>query len=288
MHTSRMQTDLTRIRSAAQRRADLFLVIVVAGALTLAIGSVVEDPGALPADAFASVNGEALPGSQLEDVLLQLGEQLGRPPGPAERAEVVARLVDEELLLQQGLALGLARAETRLRSQLVQEVIRHAVAESAAAPVEDAELADFFERHAAYFRRPDSFRIERFTFADLADARRAASGHTLALEQGQRDSSLPATALTEARWRDYLGSSLSARVAALPDGGVLLEQREGSAPAVLRLGARVSGTLPGMADIRPQVEAEFRRRRDEKALESYVTRLRRDARIITEGGDDSP
>jgi hypothetical protein len=46
--------------------------------------------------------------------------------------------------------------------------------------------------------------------------------------------------------------------------------------------------LPGMADIRPQVEAEFRRRRDEKALESYVTRLRRDARIITEGGDDSP
>lgn len=288
MHTSRMQNDSTRIRSASARRADLLLVIVVVAAVTLAIGSVVEDAGSLPAGAFASVNGEALPESQLQDVLLRLREQLGRSPGPAEREEVVARLVDEELLLQQGLALGLARADTRLRSQLVQDVIRHAVAESAAASVEDGELAEFLERHSAYFRRPDGFRIERLTFADVVDARRAASGDTRALARGQRDSSLPASVLTEARWRDYLGSSLSARLVALPVGGLLLEHPEAPAPAVLRLVARERGALPELADIQSQVEAEFRRRRDEKALEAYVMRLRRDARIITEGGDDPP
>lgn len=279
-----MQTESSRPRSAGARRADALLVVVVAASIVLATGAVVEDAGTVPAGSFARVNGEALPAAQLDAILSRLGDQAGQPPGDAERREVISRLVDEELLLQQGLALGLVRADTRLRSQLIQEVIRQATAESAASPVEDAELRDFLQRNAGYFRRPDTFRIEGYRFASASHAGRAAEGDAAALASGSRDTTLPETALTEARWRDHLGSSLAARIVSLPEGGLFLAD----GARVFRLAGRSAGGVPGFAEIRPQVEAEFRRRRDEDALRRYVARLREDARIVTQGGDAGP
>ena len=287
MHTSVMTSDNSTNPGSRSRRADVLLCAVVAVAVALAIGGVVDDAGSLPANAVASVNGQTLSRAELDPLLRRLGDQLGHAPDPSEREEVIARLVDEELLLQQGLALGLARADARLRSQLVQEVIRQAVAAGSAAPVEESELADFVERNAGYFRRPDTFRIERRVFTDQREADRAAAGDDAAFARGQRDPALPATPLAEARWRDYLGSSLAARAVALPVGGSIGEPTASGGVSVLRLLARDSGGFPALAEIRPQVEAEFRRRRDEETLARYVARLRKDARVITESGTSS-
>ena len=87
-----MQTEPASTPDTRARRADIVLAFVVAVAVMLAIGSVVEDAASLPEGAFASVNGEALPGAQLQSVLLRLGEQLDHPPGAAERAEAEGRI----------------------------------------------------------------------------------------------------------------------------------------------------------------------------------------------------
>lgn len=279
-----METDPIPAPNVSKRRADILLVAVVAGAVAVAIGGVAEDSGSLAPGSFARVNGESLPVSQLETILARLAEQSGHTPRAAERAEVIARLVDEELLLQQGLALGMVRADTRLRSQLVQEVINQAIAGNAAIPVQDADLRDFLMRNAGYFRQPDTFRIERYGFGSAAAAASAVAGDAAALAEGQRDDALPATALTESRWRDHLGSSLAARLAALPVSS-LLPDGEGHA---LRLVERIPGRLPDLDSIRPQVEAEFRRRRDEDTLRRYVERLRRDASIVVAEGEHAP
>lgn len=279
-----MQTEPARTPDTRSPRADVFLLGVVLIALVVAIGSVVEDAGSLPDDAFAVVNGEALPMAQLDTLLQRLETQLGHVPGSAEREEVIARLVDEELLLQQGLALGLARADTRLRSQLIQDVIGQAVSASAATPVDDAALNDFLQRNAGYFRQPGTFGVERYRFDQEVDAETAARGDQAALARGVRDTALPTTLLTESRWRDYLGSSLAARLVSLPAGGIILWRDASGAASVIRLVNRVEGATPGLDDIRPQVEAEYRRRRDEDALRRYVERLRRDAKIITAEG----
>ena len=66
----------------------------------------------------------------------------------------------------------------------------------------------------------------------------------------------------------------------------LILEREGK--TLLRLAERVPARRPELAEIRPQVEAEFRRRRDEETLRLYVQRLRRDARIVTTEGGQLP
>jgi hypothetical protein len=270
-----------------RRAAELFLVLVVGIAVAVALAGVVEDADSLPEGAFASVNGQARPREQLDVLLVRLGEQLGHTPARDERAEVVARLVDEELLLQQGLALGLARQDSRLRSQLVQEVIRQVVAQSSAAPVEEAALAEFLAQNPGYFRRPAQYRVERRIFEDIALARRALQGDAAAVAQGVLDVAVPAAFLGEARLRDYLGSPRATAVAALTPGEGLLEPRSLGGASVLRLIARESGGTPVLAAIRMQVESEYRRRRDEAALADYVARLRRDARLVVEGEEPS-
>jgi hypothetical protein len=282
MHTARMQTEPHAKPQQRRRAREIFLVLVVGIAVAVALAGVVEDAGTLPEGAFASVNGQALPLEQLDVLLARLGEQLGHTPARAERAEVIARLVDEELLLQQGLALGLARQDSRLRSQLVQEVIRQVVAQSATASVDEVALTEFLAQNAGYFRRPAQYRVERRIFEDRALAQRALQGDAAALVQGVVDVELPGSLLGEARLRDYLGSALAARIAALASGEGVLEPRARGA-AVLRLVTREPAATPVLAEIRTQVESEYRRRRDEAALADYVARLRRDARLVLEG-----
>ena len=281
MHTPVMESEPPTTRNVVARRADIALVLLVAAAVVLAIAGVAENAGRLPPGAFASVNGQSLPLSQLDSVLARLGDQLGHEPGSAERAEVVARLVDEELLLQQGLVLDMVRADTRLRSQLVQGVISQAISEASAAPVDDDELRRFLASNEGYFRRPDGLRIERYRFSDPAVAARALAGDANALALGERDTTLPSGMLTGSRWRDYLGSTLADRVVSLPVGAVAAEVDTARSSGVLRLVERIAGGVPPLEVIRPQVEAEFRRRRDEEALRRYVERLRSGARIIT-------
>lgn len=277
-----MQTQPHAQPRKRRRAAEIFLVLVVGIAVAVALAGVVEDAGTLPEGAFASVNRQALPREQLDVLLVRLAEQLGHTPARAERAEVIARLVDEELLLQQGLALGLARQDSRLRSQLVQEVIRQVVAQSAGEPVDEAALTEFLAQNAGYFRRPAQYRVERLFFEDAALAQRALQGDAAALAQGAVDIELPGSLLGEARLRDYLGSPLAARIAALAPGELVREPRSGGA-AVLRLVAREAGGTPVLSAIRTQVESEYRRRRDEAVLADYVARLRRDARVVLEG-----
>lgn len=274
--------DTTPPRS---RVPDALLTLLVCGAIALALSGVVDSAASLPPGAAASVNGEPVPRAKLDALLAGLSGQLDQPPGAAERAEVLARLVDEELLLQQGLALGLVRADARLRSQIVQEVIRQAVAEGAAQPVEEAALRAFHARNAGYFRRPTRVLLRCLRFDDAQVAERYAAAPQGQLPPGARtDATLPQGEIAEAKLRDYLGSPLAARVFALAPGAALLEPLPGGGARVFVAVSRIESEAAPFEAVRAQVESEYRRRRDEDALRAYVARLRSEATVLLDAG----
>jgi hypothetical protein len=256
---------------------DSVLLLLVSAALLLALSGAIDSDAMLPEGAVAIVNGQPIGDALLAMRIQAVERQLRRPASAVERAEILARLIDEELLLQQGLALELPRKDARLRSQIVQEAIAQAVAESAAMPVSEEELQRFFDDNRPYFARPAVYRVWRFEFADAAAAGDAAADPAGLLDGhlGRRDPLLPDAALSEASLRDYLGASLSAKVVRLQAGAVL---RQGET-SVLLLRERIEAGAPALAAIRTQVENEFRRRRDEQALAAQVTALRDAARL---------
>jgi hypothetical protein len=292
MMDNELQSDAAPRPALRRRTGDLALLAAVVGAVVLALGGVVEDAAELPDDAVAVVNGQVLGREAFEAMLGRLAAQSGQAPATSERSALLSRLIDEELLLQQGLALGVPRAEGRVRSQIVQEVIRQAVAVSAGQPVDEAELLAFHAANAAYFRRNARLRVARLDFASReaagefsALAAREGSEAALAAHRAARNPLLPDTLLDEPRLGDRLGAGLAARVAALEAGGVLIELREGGGASVLVLRERQPAIEPPLAEIRAQVETEFRRRRDEAALADYLRGLREQARIVRGEGD---
>jgi hypothetical protein len=269
----------------ALRPADTALLIAVIVAIALALAGISSDPARLPSGAVASVNGVVIDRASLQAYVDQLAIQLRRAPGAQERSAVLGRFIDEELLLQQGLVLDLPRKDSRLRAQIVQEVIRQSIAVGAQQPVGEQELLAFYRDTRDYFRRGPLFRVAQYDCPDRDTARAlvrelagGGDGHW-SREGVSRNDFVPDAWLPESKLRDYLGSDVVTRVASLAPGGALVDAREGATPRVLHLLAMQPARVPSLEEIRAQVESEFRRRRDEAALAVYMERLRSAARI---------
>jgi hypothetical protein len=278
----------SRPRSA--RFLDAALVLAVLAAIGLAVSGVAVNPAALPEGAVASVNGQPIARADFDALLGKVAAQLAHAPEPAERAEVLARMIDEELLIQRGLELGLVRREGRLRSLLVQEVMSQVLAGVRAQPVDDAELARFYALNAGYFARPAAFRVRRYDFADVAAAetlravlRPGAGTGELRASEAARNALLPDAPLPAAKLREYLGDALAERVTALAPGEGLVQPREDGGASVLVLLEAQTPLAPAFDRIHAEVEAEYRRRRDEEALAAYLASLREEARLVVGG-----
>lgn len=269
-------------------RLDALLLVAVIAAIALALSGVLEPGPQLPRDAVATVNGRAIGAGAFGAQLDAVAVQLERAPDASERAAILERVIDEELLLQQGLALELPRKDARLRAQLVQEVIRQALAQSASSSVTEDELRAFHDAHSGFFRQPAIYRVWRFDCRDATAARALQAGLGAGADpdpQGgcRRNALLPDAWLGAAKLGDLLGAQLASAVVALVPGETLLSER-GDGASVLLLLALAPAREPAFEQVRAQVETEFRRRADEAALAAYLERLRAGAELRIGGG----
>ena len=238
--------------------------LLVAGLLTGAglgaVGLTTGQRGGLPANAVARVNDRLISRDAfLRAVAAVAGERRGEL-SEADRRHILDRLVDEELLVQHGLALGLAEHDARLRDTMVSEVMVQATGAAAVTPLDD-ELRRFYAENQPFFAPATKLRLKAWRL----DA------------QGVRSEfvpPLPDALLPLAKVQTYLGPDLTARAAELPDsaptqvGSVLLQVLE-----------REAGAAPAYEAIRDEVRREFKRRADEAAVRALLIELRRQANL---------
>jgi len=160
-------------------RPRLLLALGAATGLALAALDLLAAPdrGALPSGAVASVDGEPLPAAEYERALAALAADRRTPLSAADRRRVLDRLIEEELLVQRGLELGLARHDRRVRADIVAAVIESVISEAATESPSDEELRAFHERNRDLFLRPGRVRarqiVVRVTAAVPDEAARA-------------------------------------------------------------------------------------------------------------------
>jgi parvulin-like peptidyl-prolyl isomerase len=213
----------------------------------------------------------------------------GLRQGDAPR--VLARLIDEELLLQRALALGLVRREPRVRGQLVSVMIDTVLAEARARDPSDEELRAFYQEQREYFRQPGRVRLlHRAVPGTDAAARERAVALRTALEQGQvppPDPALvvaPEALLPAGKLEQYLGPSVLETALALPVGATSQPIASTGGYHVVRVEEREPDVVPPFEAVRASVRAEVVRRRGEQALREYLDRLRSEAAIETGTG----
>ncbi|MBK7949960.1 MAG: peptidyl-prolyl cis-trans isomerase [Deltaproteobacteria bacterium] len=222
-----------------------------------------------------------------ERMLAGVEKDLRSPIDDATRRRVLERMVDEELLVQQALALGLAAADRRVRGELVSGLVDSVVAEADRAEPSAVEVERHYRENVDFFTRPGRLRVEALFFGaargDAVEQARAARAQLVAgadprtVERAVGDrpvAPVPDALLPLPKLRDYLGPAVVEALAELPTG-------EWSEPIASAEGARLIRILEREGDVAPplvEVEALVRRdlvrRRGDEALRRYLDGLR--------------
>jgi parvulin-like peptidyl-prolyl isomerase len=277
----------------------LLTVGAIAGVVLAAAGLVSSGRGAggsVPSGAVAQVNGAPIRSEDYQRVLNLLAQDRRDGVDGGQRQHVLDRLIDEELLVQRALELGMARRDSKVRKDLTTAVIDSVVAEVQDTQPNERELQAFYEEHRPFFSGPGRVRVRQIFCRAPTDAdapavldraqqasRRLGAGEEFTVVRGALgDTELPAlpdTLLPPAKLVDYLGPTAARAALALEVGGVSDPVRSGTGFHVLQVVDRQADVTPRFDEIKSQVVAEFRRRAGEGALRTYLDELRARAQI---------
>lgn len=247
----------------------------------------------LPDDAAAVVNGVAVGRSDLERALgAARADRTATADEAALRQRVLDRLVDQELLVQRGLALGLVEKDPQVRADLAQATIDLLVARGELSdPPGDQELRAYYLDQSERFRRPSLSKVRWLTIerragdddVALEAYARALRARWLAGEIVEHEARppvpLPDGWLPEPKLADYLGAVLARAVAELAPGEVSAPIATAEGLHLLWLVDRRAGELPAFEQIESDVRAALLRSAGERRLYEFLAEARRSADI---------
>jgi parvulin-like peptidyl-prolyl isomerase len=267
------------------------LALATAGILGSTVGA-----GVLPDSAVARVNGVPVRADDYERLVAGLESDLRRPASAAEQRRVLDRMIEEELLVQRGLELGLARYDRRVRGDLVSAVIAAVASDAEGEEPSDSELRAFYAEERDFFTQPGRLRVRQIFFRvptreketdaaeRAAEAReRLARGDDFeSVRSSLGDSEIlavPGALLPAAKLREYLGPTALRSALALEVGEVGEPVRSGTGLHVIQLVGREPDRTPPYEELAAQVRAEWRRRAGDRALRAYLDDLRARAEV---------
>jgi parvulin-like peptidyl-prolyl isomerase len=278
--------------SNADRRARWLLGVGAAAGILVAVASAIR-PAAngLPADAVAAVNDRVVSTEELARAIELLAQDKRNEMTDEDRAFVLSRLIDEELLVQRGVEIGLVESDQSVRKAIVKAMMDSILLDAESEKPSEEELHAFYLENQDYFARPPTLRVERILFPGGDKGLQRAKQADAALANGMSfvDAAaqfgdepiqpLPETLLPPRALREYVGPTALEKLMAMQAG-----ERTPPIPSpfgyqILELVEREGLDVPGFEAITEQVEAVYTRRAGEKALSDYLARLRDEANL---------
>jgi hypothetical protein len=109
------------------------------------------DASTLPDDAIALVNGRPIREEDYTGAVAMVASDKRAEITDEDRTHVLNRLIEEDLLIQRGIQIGLVDSDRSVRKAITQAMLASLVAESASEqPTEDA-LRAFYAENSAFF-----------------------------------------------------------------------------------------------------------------------------------------
>lgn len=255
----------------------------------------VASTGSVPVDAAVLVNGQSVRRVDYERMVVAVAGDKRGPMRDEDRRRVLDRLIEEELLVQRALELGLAYHDSRVRKDLTAVMLDSIAAEARDAQPSDEQLQQFYEDQKEFFASSEQVRVRQiwFRIANLADsnaaydraraaAERLNAGEAFEAVQTSGDAEiapLPDALMPPGKLADYLGPTPLRAVINLEPGQVTEPIRSSSGYHILQLVDRAPAPAPPFEQIRDQVLEAYRRRAADDALRAYLDDLRSRAHI---------
>ena len=235
----------------------------------------------LPANAVARVNGQIVSRNNYDRALARLGTN---STSVDKAAWVLQRLVEDELLVQRGLELGMAQSDSAVRNAIIDSLIASVTAEADAASPGDEELQQYLSDNADRFSYTASLSVAAWQTNDDA----VAQSFVAKLRNGSNVTTsdaigpipdLPPGLMPLELLRDYLGPGVAAAAADMPIGSSAVFARRGRW-LVVQVLEKKSAIVTDLGTIRNRVLLDYRRSLADQTLQDYLDDLRRRADLI--------
>ncbi len=276
------------------------------GAIVAALGILRASPAReLPPHAVAMVNDTYILRADYDRALSALTEAVSKNDGPLENADIlkqrtIDRLIDEELLIQRGIELGLPERDPQLRTQLSSRVLEMvAMAQDEDVTPDEKTLRTFYETEPGRFRVSGRFRVDVIFFAvpnetsaeQEAQVKRRAVDARARLAKNERFEDVqssgdlllvvpPNAPLPITKLQDYLGSTATRAVVDLDEGHTTEPIRGSDGYRILRLVERIEGETPTFDSVRKDVENAYRKQQEDERLRRFLDRRRSATKVV--------
>jgi hypothetical protein len=276
--------------SAGLPRATLLLLagagLGLAGAMwsALGVGSAVERYG----DAIAVVDGTPIARSVFDSAIEGLASAKRTPLTEAEKREALERIIDEELLLQRALELGLGESDPQSRKALVNAMLQFSIADASRRTPSEAQLKAFYAERPRLIAPQPLLSVRGVSFSAQGEARArafkaaldAGTGFDAAVKQaGAEGLLLPGGPVVPSKIAEYAGASVRDAALSLQPGQSIGPLAIANRLVFVHLVERTETPPPPLDAVRDIVLEEWQKRETEKAFAAYVEGLRRKARI---------
>jgi hypothetical protein len=254
---------------------------IILGTLLAMSRSFTVEPNSQSSHAVAIINGREISRQQFEAAVQRSGVVTAEG-----RRALLNYMVDEELLVQHAVEIGLLDTHPRLRKLVVRRDID--ATEGASTPLEPSmgDVEHFYKTRAPLFAHPKRFQVEGLMLPKRGDALREQDQLELAktlLMSGRAaeavaaitsmtiDKTLPVTAVTASGLAQVVGAQEAEEIMHLTPGQITAPILKDGTYYVFRLAEVLSAEETTFSDAYPQVLLELRGERAEWALQERIT-----------------
>jgi parvulin-like peptidyl-prolyl isomerase len=244
---------------------------------------------------LARVNGKAITSHELDFALGRLASDSRVAATREERREALRQLINQELLIQRGVAIGLLDSDRTVRKMIAMAMIDAIVADVLATEPTDEELRAFYEAHTAVFTVPTRVHVQQIYCSgsgDLTKALAQAEQASAAIARGmnfvearQRYGDEDNAPVADALVPTYilqrsLGPTLTNAALAMKGGEISPPLQSPAGYHILRLVERQPERVQPYETVKQEVRAEYFRRGRDEALQHALDTLRSRATIV--------
>lgn len=248
-------------------------------------------------DAGASAQEIVVDAPRIVALAEQFGRTWGRPPTPAELDGLVQSYVRDEVLYREGLALGLDRDDSVIRSRI--RLKMEVLGDGPESVVSDADLQAWLDANADRYAAPARYDLEQVFFdparrgarltADIDAALRGLEGEPAADSTAFGDATLLPAELrdvTGTAVAAQFGAELAAELAGAPLDSWFGPVSSGYGVHLVRVRLREPPKAATLADARDAVERDVQYARAQAANDALYERLRARYTVRVEGPAD--
>ncbi|MDA9615039.1 GNAT family N-acetyltransferase [Pseudomonadota bacterium] len=231
---------------------------------------------------IAKIDDRAISKSKYESYLDSVAQSRKSGLIASDAENILERMIDEELLIQRAVDLGMLENDSELRSIIIQKMISSIIADTKNVRFSQEDLQTFFLSNQDFFAPSPKLHLLKLSFAESNSAqankaREMLLAGNLASAKQLADSDviqLPNTLLPSTKIREYIGPLLTQEALKLSDNEVsqiIVSENQLHLLVVIKKLRESAGSFEEMYE---EIESEYIRQQGEQMLDEYLMDLR--------------